>query len=197
MKVVVAAFNQEKALVGAFSVITNLRMKLFEALVPSVSPVLAQSSRNFRLLSNDWNAATSNVQVFRFSAKHQIMIQVESRETVPRFRWWEICYWGMNTKKGNNRPAQKNFGGPCPTWPWLSSATATALALLKDLCLQVVSTEKGRDNLWTIHNDSKWTSQFRQHGITAASSLEAAESNLNWSWVEVKWGLVTHFPFPF
>ena len=33
MKAVVAAFNQEKALIGAFSVITNLRMKLFEALV--------------------------------------------------------------------------------------------------------------------------------------------------------------------
>ena len=33
MKVVVAAFNQEKALVGAFFVITNLRMELFEALV--------------------------------------------------------------------------------------------------------------------------------------------------------------------
>ena len=32
MKVVVAAFNQEKALVGAFSVITNLWMELFEAL---------------------------------------------------------------------------------------------------------------------------------------------------------------------
>ena len=32
MKAVVAAFNQEKALVGAFSVITNLRMDLFEAL---------------------------------------------------------------------------------------------------------------------------------------------------------------------
>ena len=31
--VVVAAFNQEKALVGAFSVITNLRMEHFEALV--------------------------------------------------------------------------------------------------------------------------------------------------------------------
>ena len=28
----VATFNQEKALVGAFSVITNLRMELFEAL---------------------------------------------------------------------------------------------------------------------------------------------------------------------
>ena len=33
MKAVVAAFNQEKALVRAFSVITNLRMELFGALV--------------------------------------------------------------------------------------------------------------------------------------------------------------------
>ena len=33
MKAVVAAFNQEKALVGAFSVITNLWMELFQALV--------------------------------------------------------------------------------------------------------------------------------------------------------------------
>ena len=33
MKAVVAAFYQEKALVGAFSVITNLRMELFQALV--------------------------------------------------------------------------------------------------------------------------------------------------------------------
>ena len=33
MKVVVATFNQEKALVGAFSVITNLRMELFQALL--------------------------------------------------------------------------------------------------------------------------------------------------------------------
>ena len=33
VKVVAAAFNQEKALVGAFSVITNLRMDLFEALL--------------------------------------------------------------------------------------------------------------------------------------------------------------------
>ena len=35
MNAVVAAFNQEKALVGAFSVITNLRMELFQALVSS------------------------------------------------------------------------------------------------------------------------------------------------------------------
>ena len=37
MKAVVAAFNQEKALVGAFSVITNLRMKLFQALLVTVT----------------------------------------------------------------------------------------------------------------------------------------------------------------
>ena len=35
MKAVVATFNQEKALVGAFSVNTDLRMDLFEALVRS------------------------------------------------------------------------------------------------------------------------------------------------------------------
>ena len=34
MKAVVAAFNQEKALVGAFSVIANLWMDPFESLVP-------------------------------------------------------------------------------------------------------------------------------------------------------------------
>ena len=37
VKAVVAAFNQEKALVGAFSVIMNLRMDLFEALATTVS----------------------------------------------------------------------------------------------------------------------------------------------------------------
>ena len=36
MKAVVAAFNQEKALVGAFSVITNLRMELFQALLSKI-----------------------------------------------------------------------------------------------------------------------------------------------------------------
>ena len=41
MKALVGAFNQENALVGAFSVITNLRMELFEALVNSVHSVAA------------------------------------------------------------------------------------------------------------------------------------------------------------
>ena len=42
MKAVVAALNQEKALVGAFSVITNLRMELFEALVSTVCLILKE-----------------------------------------------------------------------------------------------------------------------------------------------------------
>ena len=36
MKAVVATFNQEKALVGAFSVITKFRMELFEALTSTL-----------------------------------------------------------------------------------------------------------------------------------------------------------------
>ena len=40
MKAVVAAFNQEKALVGAFSVIRNLRMELLEALIYTVTGVI-------------------------------------------------------------------------------------------------------------------------------------------------------------
>ena len=45
MKAVVAAFNQEKALVGAFSVITNLRMELFEALLGTLSSHFSPSTQ--------------------------------------------------------------------------------------------------------------------------------------------------------
>ena len=41
MEAVVSAFNQEKALVGAVSVITNLRMELFQALVAMLLVVAA------------------------------------------------------------------------------------------------------------------------------------------------------------
>ena len=48
MKAVVAAFNQEKALVGAFSVITNLRMDHFEALMLSERKQEEETSGNTR-----------------------------------------------------------------------------------------------------------------------------------------------------
>ena len=66
MKAVVAAFNQEKALVGAFSVLTNLRMELFQALnqedgqlrLSHQKPVLKETfsemeeANNFSLISS-------------------------------------------------------------------------------------------------------------------------------------------------
>ena len=49
MKAVVAAFNQEKAPVGAFSVIMNLRMDLFEALQEAVGETIITMDWNFKL----------------------------------------------------------------------------------------------------------------------------------------------------
>ena len=57
MKAVVAAFNQEKALVGAFSVITNLRMELFEALL------LSGGSVDIVLTSPDLQAGEVSVRL--------------------------------------------------------------------------------------------------------------------------------------
>ena len=60
MKAVVAAFNQEKSLVGVFSVITNPRMELFEALcataVSAVYPPPPPPARPILpLISNETN----------------------------------------------------------------------------------------------------------------------------------------------
>ena len=55
MKAVVAAFNQEKALAGAFSMITNLRMELFEALLR-----LPLVVTNAVMSSSAWSGAMSD-----------------------------------------------------------------------------------------------------------------------------------------
>ena len=61
MKVVVAAFNQEKALVGAFSVITNLRMEIFEALVQErlVFWAFPRDERDIRMYSSPSHLGSS------------------------------------------------------------------------------------------------------------------------------------------
>ena len=51
MKAVVAAFNQEKALVGAFSVITNLQMDSFEALIAPLVLHTVQQPLNHEVTS--------------------------------------------------------------------------------------------------------------------------------------------------
>ena len=50
MKAVVAAFNQEKALVGAFSVIMNIRMQLFEPLTLVDRMVLLDCLANISII---------------------------------------------------------------------------------------------------------------------------------------------------
>ena len=63
MKAVVAAFNQEKALVGAFSMLTNLRMELFQALVQvwdrSQYCLLIGAVPDFSYSYSDYGANTS------------------------------------------------------------------------------------------------------------------------------------------
>ena len=66
MKAVVAAFNQEKALVGAFSVITNLRMELFQALVTILTADLI------------WTNVSSSVKVM-YSRDVQIKEKVATK----------------------------------------------------------------------------------------------------------------------
>ena len=80
MKAVVAAFNQEKALVGAFSVITNLRMELFEALVELCCFYLYRFPPQIRAILRD-----------NLSLKREIAVSCASRmfsgPDVGGFRW--------------------------------------------------------------------------------------------------------------
>ena len=71
MKAVVAAFNQEKALVGAFSVITNLRMELFEAL-SATDTSSHQTQRRPRVTVHDIasSRATDNCSLARPGPGH-------------------------------------------------------------------------------------------------------------------------------
>ena len=63
---VVAALNQEKALVGAFSKITNLRMDLFEALVTTFqAPRPPPTSHSCLTMSSETEEAVTEARVER------------------------------------------------------------------------------------------------------------------------------------
>ena len=63
MKAVVATFNQEKAQVGTFSVITNLRMDLFKALVCSSHLLACSTSTSLWIVLLDTNIAFLSLQL--------------------------------------------------------------------------------------------------------------------------------------
>ena len=76
MKAVVAAFNQEKALVGAFSVITNLRMEIFQALMHTPTPTnthILISSQCFQTQWMDWIVIFSDT-IFIFLQQMRILM---------------------------------------------------------------------------------------------------------------------------
>ena len=90
MKAVVAAFNQEKALVGAFSVITNLRMELFEALVAHAGrvPVLPPPARqtyhwaeNVIICANCPGHRATNGHHYRYYMAAEAKLQFQCRNT--------------------------------------------------------------------------------------------------------------------
>ena len=80
MKAVVAAFNQEKALVGAFSVITNLRMQLFEALSSSPAPGLVR-----------WNTCSSSAQYGDAGSRPRLADRELTTAAVMASKLSEIC----------------------------------------------------------------------------------------------------------
>ena len=74
MLFILAAFNQEKALVGAFSVLTNLRMELFQALT-GAHAVFGYIAR---FPSQDYQEVLYNANIFALHTLCVDRMQVEN-----------------------------------------------------------------------------------------------------------------------
>ena len=108
MKAVVAAFNQEKALVGAFSVITNLRMGFFEALEQTRGGVwenlASHQCKDSSLDAVDWAIFTRDGQTQGSSAWDGICQNTFTLVTIRTISWpilwgkWKLeNNWWRNT----------------------------------------------------------------------------------------------------
>ena len=83
MKAVVAAFNQEKALVGAFSVITNLRMELFEPVIQAaVLREMPDMSKHDPYGSGGWRKAEP-ASAPSIAAEPQLNLGLPAKRLVP------------------------------------------------------------------------------------------------------------------
>ena len=106
MEAVVAVFNQKKALVGAFSMITNLRMELFEALVltqsqhlpspPPILPSLPGHSLHPDCAPRSVPAAGAATRLFP-----NLAAAVSWWRGVERSGWWCCCHWSEPSKINN------------------------------------------------------------------------------------------------
>ena len=74
MLFILAAFNQEKALVGAFSVITNLRMELFEALTVTPPPSDTTSVNPQNIMEHEIHTITQKILFSHFQSFHHLCI---------------------------------------------------------------------------------------------------------------------------
>ena len=119
MKAVVAAFNQEKALVGAFSVITNLRMELFEALV--------SRPHNGCPCSHSWAAHCFDAALFagsrwpwagglavRYRPRHGQCSLSQSKWGLNNWKCEPLSKWGIGK---NNKDIDCNQPAPA-AWVW-------------------------------------------------------------------------------
>ena len=88
MKAVVAAINQEKALVGAFSVITNLRMEFFEALPPSPAADGGHHGEEADVLGGRGEAAHHHQDMLHLPGR-QLGVQAAGHST-PAV--WQVTY---------------------------------------------------------------------------------------------------------
>ena len=103
MKAVVAAFNQEKALVGAFSVISNLRMELFEALMDTLASLNKAGLCILYPVSSvggdkdqaDWNSVLSGARPVMYSNRTQLNTTI--------IQWYNDSLSSANLKQFSQR----------------------------------------------------------------------------------------------
>ena len=136
MKAVVAAFNQEKALVGAFSVMTNLRMDLFEAVVqtPAQPRQMAPRLSIVQILMNQivlWKVAGSISPNYFMTVYWTILIltvNIFVLATPNIFIREEQCDNKLNYASPSN---QHHWCSVCSLWHlWESYLWITMLLLL-------------------------------------------------------------------
>ena len=142
MRAVVAAFNQEKTLVGAFSVITNLRMELFQALlntraaVPDTSTNLSwadRSQKGFILQWADHAATKCAAQTLTSEISRQTLVSRSPQKHLELITIkWLVKNVSVPPKLFSNPPLCWDTFDITPHCPWWCSSCWCWCAWLND-----------------------------------------------------------------